>query len=253
MSSAEARLAERRAQFLIRFAQTLQSGLELLERLEQRAEDADALQQLNKLFHKMVGSCGIYELAAICDLAIAAEGLCTRLLADGEMPCAEHIGKLKSTISAMSTLADEARNSPGARSCAAPRQLSDLRVHMYKVLSVEDDPEQADFIRYTLVAAGYQVCQVSKSSEFDDALASFNPDLVLLDLVLGDSISGLELALRMRRADIYRSVPIVFLTTLSKQDARVRGAEVTADEHIVKPVAADVLISTVERFRLLKR
>lgn len=126
----------------------------------------------------------------------------------------------------------------------------------YKVLSVEDDQQQADFIKLTLESAGYKLQQVSDPNMFEDAFLSFEPDLVLLDVMLGE-MTGFELAKYIRQNDRFAALPIIFLTTQNKLHMHIRSARAGGDEHLVKPVAPQLLIATLagrlEKARALKR
>lgn len=126
----------------------------------------------------------------------------------------------------------------------------------YKILSVEDDQNQADFIKLTLETAGYKVFHLADAKKFEDAFLSFEPDLVLLDVMLGD-VTGFELARYIRQNDRFAALPIVFLTTQNKLHQHIRSAIAGGDEHLVKPVAPQLLIATVasrlEKARALKK
>ncbi len=126
----------------------------------------------------------------------------------------------------------------------------------YKILSVEDDPDQANFIKLTLRSAGYTVMHISDPKQFEEHFLSFEPDLVMLDVLLGD-LTGFELAKYIRQNDRFAPLPIVFLTTQNKLHQHIRSAIAGGDEHLIKPVAPQLLIATVasrlERARALKR
>src|SRR5262249_16288102 len=126
----------------------------------------------------------------------------------------------------------------------------------YTVLSVEDDPVQSDYIRQVLESAGYNVASIADPSLFEEALVAVNPDLLLLDVMLGP-VSGFELARFVRCHDRYAATPIIFLTTQNQLNAHVEGARVGGDEYLIKPVAPPLLISAVagrlERYRVVKK
>lgn len=129
-------------------------------------------------------------------------------------------------------------------------------VVQHKILSVEDDQNQADFIKLTLETAGYQVVHIADPKKFEDTFLSFEPDLVLLDVMLGD-MTGFEIAKYIRQNDRFAALPIVFLTTQNKLHQHIRSAIAGGDEHLIKPVAPQLLIATVasrlEKSRALKR
>jgi diguanylate cyclase (GGDEF)-like protein len=126
----------------------------------------------------------------------------------------------------------------------------------YKILSVEDDPDMANFIKLTLQSAGYTVLHISDAKTFEEHFLSFEPDLVMLDVLLGE-MTGFEIAKYIRQNDRFATLPIVFLTTQNKLHQHIRSAIAGGDEHLIKPVAPQLLIATVasrlERARSLKR
>lgn len=125
----------------------------------------------------------------------------------------------------------------------------------YRVLSVEDDPDQAEFIRAVLQSTGYQVTIIPDPNQFEEYMVSVNPDLVLLDIMLG-SMTGYELARYLRQDDRWAMVPIIFLTTENQLYAHIQTAQSGADEHLIKPVPPPLLLNAVasrlERMRFFK-
>ncbi len=126
---------------------------------------------------------------------------------------------------------------------------------MYRVLSVEDDPDQAEFIRAVLESGGYEVKVIMDPLQFEEALLSLKPDLVLLDIML-PGITGFELARYLRQDERYATLPILFLSTQNQLDAHIESARAGGDDHLIKPIAPSLLLSAVasrlERARFLK-
>lgn len=124
-----------------------------------------------------------------------------------------------------------------------------------KILSVEDDPDQAAFIRAFLESAGYQVRTCTDPKNFDSFISSFNPDLVLLDVML-PGMTGYELARYLRQDERHATLPVIFLTTQGNIEARIEAARSGGDDHLVKPVPPALLLSSVsarlERSRFLQ-
>lgn len=126
----------------------------------------------------------------------------------------------------------------------------------YTVLSVEDDPSQASFIKGVLESVGYNVVSIGDPRIFEETLLSVQPDILLLDVMLGP-VSGFELARYVRADDRFAATPIIFLTTQNQLNAHVESARVGGDEHLIKPVAPQLLIASVagrlERYRVLRK
>jgi diguanylate cyclase (GGDEF)-like protein len=124
-----------------------------------------------------------------------------------------------------------------------------------RILSVEDDPDQAAFIRAFLESAGYQVRTCTDPRNFESYVSAFQPDLVLLDVML-PGINGYELARYVRQEERHATLPIIFLTTQGQVEAQIESARVGGNDHLVKPVPPALLLGTVashlERARYLR-
>jgi diguanylate cyclase (GGDEF)-like protein len=129
------------------------------------------------------------------------------------------------------------------------------RVEAPRVLSVEDDAQQAAFLRVVLESAGYEfrVCPDPTTLEHD--LLAFRPDLLLMDLLL-PTMAGHTLTRYLRQHDVHASLPIVVCTTQGQPEARVEAVRAGADDFLLKPVEPGLLLSTVaariERARFLR-
>jgi diguanylate cyclase (GGDEF)-like protein len=124
-----------------------------------------------------------------------------------------------------------------------------------RILSVEDDPQQAAFLRTVLGSAGHELRVVEDPARLESELAAFRPDLVLMDVLL-PGVSGFDLVRSLRQDERYATLPVIILTTQGELDARIEAARAGGDEHLVKPVSPALLLSTVaarvERGRFLR-
>src|SRR4051812_5283605 len=111
----------------------------------------------------------------------------------------------------------------------------------HRVLVIEDEADLRALLSYNLEAWGYQVRAVESGKAGLRLFEEFNPDLVLLDLMLPD-ISGIEVCRRIRgRAD--NPAPIIFMLTARGDEIdRVAGFEVGADDYLVKPFSVRELM-----------
>ena len=108
-----------------------------------------------------------------------------------------------------------------------------------KIVVVEDDPTTAEFLVDNLRADGFRAAAASGVGEGLRAIEVRQPDLVLLDLMLGDG-NGLELLDGLRSADglasrIDPGVPVIVLSGRGAETDRVRGFARGCDDYVVKP------------------
>ena len=113
-----------------------------------------------------------------------------------------------------------------------------------RILSVEDDPEQAEFLRAVLETGGYHVQVCTDPARFEQDLVAFRPDLVLMDILL-PKVSGYDLARYIRQHEAYSTLPILFLT--SDAQARAETMRAGGDDHLTKPISPGLLLTAVSQ------
>lgn len=117
-----------------------------------------------------------------------------------------------------------------------------------KLLVVEDEPAAAAYLGQGLREEGYAVDSVARSSEADEAVAVYEYDAILLDVMIPGQ-SGFDLCQKWRGQGI--TTPILFLTARSEIEDRVQGLDLGGDDYLIKPYAFDELLARVRR--LLRR
>jgi diguanylate cyclase (GGDEF)-like protein len=124
-----------------------------------------------------------------------------------------------------------------------------------RILSIEDDRQQAALLRTILTSAGYEFRAIDDPARLESELAAFRPDLVLMDVLL-PGVSGYDLVRSLRQDERHATLPVIVLTTQGELDARIEAARAGGDEHLVKPVSPGLLLATVaarvERGRFLR-
>ena len=113
------------------------------------------------------------------------------------------------------------------------------------VLVVDDNVDAAETLALLLEQAGYVVQIAGDGGEALRLLEHFEPELALLDLGL-PTMDGHELARRLRADPRTAHMRLAALTGYGSARDRVRTS-LHFDEHLVKPVAADVLLEAVAR------
>jgi DNA-binding response OmpR family regulator len=103
-----------------------------------------------------------------------------------------------------------------------------------RVLIVEDEPDVARLLSYTLSGAGFAV-QVAATKVAAFAKAKENrPEVVVLDLMLLDG-SGFDLCKELRADPDTADAGILMLTARGDAEDRITGLEAGADDYVVKP------------------
>jgi DNA-binding response OmpR family regulator len=113
---------------------------------------------------------------------------------------------------------------------------------MPTVLVVEDERDIREVLRRYLERAGLAVLTTATGAEALTLLATAPPDLVVLDLGLGD-LDGTEVLREIRSSG---DVPVIVLTARSGVDDRIRGLELGADDYVTKPFSPHELVLRVQ-------
>jgi DNA-binding response OmpR family regulator len=111
-----------------------------------------------------------------------------------------------------------------------------------KILVIDDDPHIADVLADLLREAGYTPLV---AEDADKAAVLFDeewPALAILDIRLGQS-SGLDL---LRAFKYQRNMPIVVVSGLASEEARLRGFECGADDYLSKPFSPRELLARIQ-------
>jgi two-component system, sensor histidine kinase and response regulator len=122
----------------------------------------------------------------------------------------------------------------------------------YSILVVDDEPDNFEVVETLLLSENYQIYYASSGAEALASLDTFNPDLILLD-VLMPGIDGLEVCERLKLMRKWRSVPIIMLTALSGTTAIADCLEAGADDFIRKPVNGIELRARVKSMLRIKK
>jgi two-component system KDP operon response regulator KdpE len=109
-----------------------------------------------------------------------------------------------------------------------------------RVLAVDDDPAILRVVRRALESAGYDVEVRDRGAGVLDSVATFNPDVILLDLVLPDA-EGIDLASRLRRG----RASIIVLSAVGDDRKKVEALDAGADDYLTKPFSIDELLARI--------
>jgi len=117
-----------------------------------------------------------------------------------------------------------------------------------RILVVEDDASIRSGLRVTLELEGFGVEEAVDGAEAVRKLASFSPDIVLLDLMLPGK-SGFDICREFRAQK--PDMPILMLTARSDEASKVAGLTLGADDYVTKPFSLAELIARIRN--LLRR
>jgi DNA-binding NtrC family response regulator len=120
------------------------------------------------------------------------------------------------------------------------------------VLIVDDEPLNIDLLEQELAAAGYRTLSAASGEAALVAAAKALPDLVLLDVIMGD-MNGYTVCERLKAGDTTRAIPVIFLTSLTDTFEKVRAFSVGAVDYVTKPFETEELLARVGTHIALRR
>ena len=113
---------------------------------------------------------------------------------------------------------------------------------MTKVLIVEDEISFSDALAFLLKKESYEVEVAVNGAEAIERFQTFNPDLILLDLMIPE-VSGTEVCRVIRSTS---QVPIIMLTAKDSEIDKVVGLELGADDYVTKPYSSRELLARMK-------
>ena len=111
-----------------------------------------------------------------------------------------------------------------------------------KILVIDDEEPTVELIAMLLERRGYEIIKALRADEGLRKAYRFQPDLVLLDIMMPD-MDGWEVCKRLREMS---DVPIIFLTARGEVRDVTKGLDMGADDYLIKPYDSDELVARVK-------
>jgi two-component system, OmpR family, KDP operon response regulator KdpE len=111
-----------------------------------------------------------------------------------------------------------------------------------RVLVVDDEQQILRALRVILREAGFEALPASSGEEALDVAAVQPPDAAIIDLLLPD-MDGFELCRRLRE---WTQMPMIVLSAVGDEDAKVRALAAGADDYVTKPFGPRELVARLE-------
>ena len=115
----------------------------------------------------------------------------------------------------------------------------------YTVLVVEDEPDIRELIEFNLMKYDYNVLLANNGEKGLKDASSYEPDLILLDLML-PGIQGIDVCRVIKSDENIKNTPIIILSALGQEEDIVSGLEAGADDYVSKPFSLDVLNARIK-------
>ncbi|MFO7667288.1 MAG: response regulator [Desulfobacterales bacterium] len=113
-----------------------------------------------------------------------------------------------------------------------------------KILIADDEQSIVVPLEFLMQQKGYQVMAAYNGEEAIEKIISFNPDLILLDIML-PIIDGFEVCQMIRSNPNWKDIKIIFVSAMGREVDIAKGLALGADAYITKPFANAEIIQKV--------
>jgi DNA-binding response OmpR family regulator len=114
-----------------------------------------------------------------------------------------------------------------------------------KVLIVDDEENIVISMEFLLNQAGYALEIARNGQEALTKVATFTPDLILLDVMM-PKINGFEVCRRVRENPAWQMIKIIMLTAKGREVEVTKGLALGANAYIIKPFSTKELMAQVD-------
>ena len=115
---------------------------------------------------------------------------------------------------------------------------------MQKILIVDDDKDLLEMVEMTLSRLGYHITTLAKGACFFNIIESSQPDIILLDIFLGDA-DGRALCYNLKLQPAYENIPVILYSAGYVPHSTIEHSK--ADEFITKPFEIKSLLEKIKK------
>ena len=114
-----------------------------------------------------------------------------------------------------------------------------------RILIVEDEAMFAKYLQDILTKEGYNIVGiVDKGAEAIEKALEIKPDLILMDILLKDNISGCEAAVKIHQTE--KKIQTIFLTAYADEEMIKYAMEADAVAYLMKPYMEEEILATIK-------
>jgi len=117
---------------------------------------------------------------------------------------------------------------------------------MYRICLVEDEVNLNNLIKSYLERESYEVVNFYNGEDASQYIGKEIVHLWILDIMLGDNISGYDLIKKIRENNI--DVPVIFTSARDQDLDKIIGLELGSDDYVTKPYSPKELVLRVNNF-----
>lgn len=116
---------------------------------------------------------------------------------------------------------------------------------MRRILAVDDDRDILEVLQFILEDSGYKVDTLSDGRQLMDTIKYKHPDLILLDIMLGD-MDGRELCKEVKKQADTNRIPVIMISA-SHNVSNTLNHENGPNDFVAKPFDINVLLDCIRK------
>lgn len=113
------------------------------------------------------------------------------------------------------------------------------------ILAVDDEGELLDAVEAALVTSDYRVYKATNGKDALRLARKLQPDLILLDILMPE-MNGYEVLETLKADDRTATIPVVMLSGLADEGAKIKSAERYSEAYLTKPFTTAELLAKLE-------
>ncbi|MGE4159605.1 MAG: HDOD domain-containing protein, partial [Planctomycetota bacterium] len=117
--------------------------------------------------------------------------------------------------------------------------------HKFKILVVDDEASVRDTIVIILGQSGYETRGIAEARKVEEELVRFKPDLLILDLMLGN-VSGLDILARIRNKSDFADLPVIILSAISDKRGIAAASKYRISAYLGKPFTRKAILDKIQ-------
>ena len=122
-----------------------------------------------------------------------------------------------------------------------------------RILLVDDNPTNLQVLYQTLEGRGYELLAAKSGDSAIKIARNAKPALILLDIMMPPGIDGYETCRRLKSDPGTADCTVIFMSSLTETEDKVRGLEAGAADYIVKPFQPEEVIARVNTHLTIHR
>lgn len=125
-------------------------------------------------------------------------------------------------------------------------------VEKKKVFIAEDEEDSFQSLKKLLTMSNFQVEGTTKSKEIISRVKSYQPDIILLDLLM-PNLGGLEICEMLNNDKEIKHIPIIIISALGSETDIKKAYQLGAVDYITKPYDYKTVVNKINKFIAYKQ